>query len=565
MDMKSVVVAAQGGDRRALDELIAAYLPLVYNVVGRALAGHADVDDVVQDTMVRMIRSLPGLREPAKFRSWLFTIALRQVRNRFAERQAATERGAAADFDAVADPGSDFADLTILRLGLSGQRRQIVEATRWLDDDDRQLLSLWWLEAAGEIDRGELVEALDLPAAHVAVRVQRVRAQLDAARSVVGALQARPGCPELMLLTMGWHGQPSPLWRKRIARHTRNCAACHPAWDELIPPERLLTNLALVPVPVLLPAALAARTLPGGTGATALTSTTNGGAVQGVPWLGQSALAKAVVAVVAGVTVVAGGVGIGYLDRGEPAAPVAAASLPAAAPPQASAASSPAAPAAAYGSTVDAVDPAPPKARTPAPLPKRPEGTLAVVASQDPAKTGGNYHPMVHRGDFVTLRGQGYFTVTYQIVFTERAGGMIMPSWTGLSGRLFHVASGGGHRMDDVQPGQPADHTFMGNPEQGVIVLPAGAQQMWVKEHFYLDGEVTLRQNEHGADYNLFPTVSTWQQITDDITTPPSKGPIRYGLTRDTGTDGAPVPQYLTRETPADPATVPQASDVRQR
>src|SRR5205085_1472287 len=202
--------------------------------------------------------------------------------------------------------------------------------------------------------------------------------------------------------------------------------------------------------------------------------------------------------------------------------------------------------AAAYGSTVDAVEPAPPKTRAPAPLPKRPEGTLAVVASQDPAKTGGTDHPMTHRGDFVTLRGRGYFTVTYQIVFGARAGRMVMPTWTGLSGRLFHVASGGGRRMDDVQPGQPADHTFMGNPEQGVIVLPAGAQQMWVKEHFYLDGEVTLRQNERGADYNLFPTVTTWQRITDDIATPPGKDPIRYGFTRDTGTDGAAVPQYLT-------------------
>src|SRR3954452_19274449 len=116
MNMTSAVVAAQRGDRRALDELIAASLPVLYNVVGRALAGHADVDDVVQDTMIRMIRSLPSLREPAKFRSWLFTIAIRQVRNRLAERHAATEHGAAADFDTVADPGSDFADLTILRL-----------------------------------------------------------------------------------------------------------------------------------------------------------------------------------------------------------------------------------------------------------------------------------------------------------------------------------------------------------------------------------------------------------------------------------------------------------------
>ena len=71
------VVAAQRGDQRALDALLAESLPLVYNVVGRALARHADVDDVVQDTMLRAVNGLPGLRQPESFRSWLVAIAVR--------------------------------------------------------------------------------------------------------------------------------------------------------------------------------------------------------------------------------------------------------------------------------------------------------------------------------------------------------------------------------------------------------------------------------------------------------------------------------------------------------
>ncbi|MEV6739913.1 hypothetical protein AB0N14_24415 [Streptomyces sp. NPDC051104] len=45
---RSTIAAAQACDRHALDELVAGWLPLVYNIVGRALNGHADVDDVVQ-------------------------------------------------------------------------------------------------------------------------------------------------------------------------------------------------------------------------------------------------------------------------------------------------------------------------------------------------------------------------------------------------------------------------------------------------------------------------------------------------------------------------------------
>src|SRR5580693_150551 len=139
----ATVVAAQRGDREALDALAAGYLPLVYNIVGRAMNGHPDVDDVVQETMLRAVRGIGELRDPAAFRSWLVAIAIRQVRDSYRDRLA---RPPAVEFPAVesAAPVADFADLTIERLGLSGQRMQMAEATRWLEDYDRPVLALWW-------------------------------------------------------------------------------------------------------------------------------------------------------------------------------------------------------------------------------------------------------------------------------------------------------------------------------------------------------------------------------------------------------------------------------------
>ncbi|NEE18040.1 RNA polymerase, partial [Streptomyces sp. SID7499] len=52
VDSTALVIAARQGDRAAGERLAAQYLPLVYNVVGRALNGHPDVDDVVQETML---------------------------------------------------------------------------------------------------------------------------------------------------------------------------------------------------------------------------------------------------------------------------------------------------------------------------------------------------------------------------------------------------------------------------------------------------------------------------------------------------------------------------------
>ncbi len=246
-DGGALVAAAQRGDRRAQGDLVTAYLPLVYNIVGRALNGHADVDDVVQDTMLRALRGLGQLQDPRRFRSWIVAIAMNQIRGHWQARQSAPDGfGLREDFD-LADPAGDFVNVTIVRLGLEGQRREVAEATRWLEDDDRDLLSLWWLEAAGDLTRPELAAALEISEQHAAVRVQRMKGQLETARVVVRTLAAPP-CQGLRAVLGIWDGIPSGLWRKRIARHVRECHYCSRHTADLWPAEGLLVGFGLVPV-----------------------------------------------------------------------------------------------------------------------------------------------------------------------------------------------------------------------------------------------------------------------------------------------------------------------------
>ncbi|MFI7407519.1 sigma-70 family RNA polymerase sigma factor [Streptomyces sp. NPDC049627] len=242
----ALVEAARQGALWAQDELVAAYLPLVYNIVGRALNGDADVDDVVQETMLRALGGLGSLRDPEQFRSWLVSITMNRIRSHWDTRKAAPAVAGLQDLHDVADPGADFVDLTIVQLGLQGQRQEVAEATRWLDDADRELLALWWLEAAGELTRGEVAAALQLSPQHTAVRVQRMKAQLETARLVVRALAAVPRCVLLDDSIGLWDGVPSALWRKRIARHARDCTLCSRLQAGLLPAEKLLAGLGLV-------------------------------------------------------------------------------------------------------------------------------------------------------------------------------------------------------------------------------------------------------------------------------------------------------------------------------
>lgn len=267
-DHAGLVVAAQAGDDRAREELIAAHLPLVYNIVGRALSGHADVDDVVQESLLRVVRDLPDLRAPESFRSWLVAITLRQINTHWHRQHVFADRTTVIDeARRIPDAGAEPVETAILRLHVSDERRRVVEAGRWLDPDHRVLLSLWWQECAGLLSREDIAAATGLTVAHVGVRLQRMREQLESCRTIVAALVADPRCPQLGETVVGWDGLPASVWRKRIARHTRGCPACMAASTERVPAELLPLGLTTLAVPAGLIAALAAKGLLSGTAA----------------------------------------------------------------------------------------------------------------------------------------------------------------------------------------------------------------------------------------------------------------------------------------------------------
>ena len=118
--------------------------------------------------------------------------------------------------------------------------------------------------------------------------------------------------------------------------------------------------------------------------------------------------------------------------------------------------------------------------------------------------------------------------------------------------------------MDDEQaPGV----TWMGAPEVGFVRLPRGQQQMWQNEFYYLDGQVTIHNNESGTDIDLSVAPRTWSDVWRDISTrlDPAKGIVRYGLTRDLGGDRAPSRSTSPGRGPPTPRRCPSEAGSRPR
>ncbi|WP_250008222.1 sigma-70 family RNA polymerase sigma factor [Actinoplanes sp. M2I2] len=264
-DDDAVVRAARAGDRDARDELARRHLPMVYHLVRQVLHDEAEVDDVVQDVMVRALRQLGDLRSPGSFRAWLTTVAVHQIGTHRARASLAARRSAPlTEAAGRPDAGAEVEGPALLRAALTQQRRQVRQAARWMGPDERTAFSLWWLELIGELTRAEVAAALGVGVAHAGVRIQRSREQLELSRAIVAALEALPGCDVLGDVVADWDGAPSPYWRKRIGRHVRSCPVCARAAGELVPADRLLPTLALLPVPIALAAAVLAKTAGGG-------------------------------------------------------------------------------------------------------------------------------------------------------------------------------------------------------------------------------------------------------------------------------------------------------------
>jgi RNA polymerase sigma-70 factor (ECF subfamily) len=74
-----LVAAFVRGDVRAPGALWDRFYPLVRRVLSRAMGPNQDVEDLLQETFLRLYRKLPAVRDPASLKSFVLSIATRVV------------------------------------------------------------------------------------------------------------------------------------------------------------------------------------------------------------------------------------------------------------------------------------------------------------------------------------------------------------------------------------------------------------------------------------------------------------------------------------------------------
>lgn|GEM_PF-773817 len=89
---ESLVRQAQAGDREAFVIIYRRYVNEIFGYAYRQLGNTQDAEDVTSETFLRLVSALDGFDHRASFRTWLYTVARNQLRDRWRRhgRQPAT-------------------------------------------------------------------------------------------------------------------------------------------------------------------------------------------------------------------------------------------------------------------------------------------------------------------------------------------------------------------------------------------------------------------------------------------------------------------------------------------
>jgi len=159
---------AQRGDERAWRDLVTRYQQPIHALVWRLLAGRARhrVEDLVQETFVRVLRALPAFDPagPASLSTWMLTIATRLALNDLRR----PEHGAIEVEPEATDRTDDPAERR--RLGAA-----IATGVAALPDAQRAVLVL---REYHDLDYQEIADVLELDLGTVKSRLARARTAL---------------------------------------------------------------------------------------------------------------------------------------------------------------------------------------------------------------------------------------------------------------------------------------------------------------------------------------------------------------------------------------------------
>ena len=236
---EDLLAAARGGDRDALEQLLAAHEQQVFRFGVKMCGQEEDAKDVLQETLLAAARNMRDFRGASSVSTWLYTIArsfcIKKHRtSKFAPGHLESLDEVPREAHAVADPGRSPEEAT----AGAQVKTALQEAISALEPMYREVLVLRDVEG---LSAAEVAEILNLSVEAVKSRLHRARMTVrQRVAPLLGAPdpgEAAPGdelCPDVVeLFSKHLEGDISQNVCTQMEAHLQRCTRCRARCDSL--------------------------------------------------------------------------------------------------------------------------------------------------------------------------------------------------------------------------------------------------------------------------------------------------------------------------------------------
>lgn len=165
-DFARLVIEAQAGDERSLEQLLRASEPLIISRARKFFPNRHDAEEATQEALFAVSRRLSSFEGRAKYTTWLYQVTTNACIDWY--RQIKRRQSVLIDAPVQAATGSSPSVLAGHRLDLLDVAQQM----------DQRVIEPVLLRDLVELDYAEIAELLDLPVGTVKSRIHEGRQEL---------------------------------------------------------------------------------------------------------------------------------------------------------------------------------------------------------------------------------------------------------------------------------------------------------------------------------------------------------------------------------------------------
>jgi len=166
------ILAAQNGDIGAFGKLAAKYQNMIFTLAKRILNNKHDAEDLSQEVLIKLFKSLPQYKAQAAFGAWVYRITYNESLNKIRKKKRNKET-----YDVTENEKENWTETKNVLDTIEAKDRKaiITDALDQLAESDRFLIMAYYFE---ELPIKEISDMTSLSESNIKIKLHRSRKSL---------------------------------------------------------------------------------------------------------------------------------------------------------------------------------------------------------------------------------------------------------------------------------------------------------------------------------------------------------------------------------------------------